>query len=210
MTIKELRGRYNALLRFFRIGQAEGVMMKLPSKKCSICILWPLFAVTAAANWFGGSTQAFGQANGCVLISDDRNPLDKILRCGEGLSIRSTPNARYHLTDQDGSQTPAAARLDSGALMIEFTPGKHRRNFQILTPQAIAAVRGTKWVVEVISGRTSTLVLSGTVEVARRRGARGAVLQAGEGIDVSAGSGPLVVKRWAKRRVDALLARFNQ
>jgi hypothetical protein len=94
--------------------------------------------------------------------------------------------------------------------MIEFTPSEGRRKFQILTPHAIAAVRGTRWAVEVEPERTSTLVISGTVQVTRPRGNRSAVLHAGEGADVSAGSDPITVKIWGKKRVDALLARFGQ
>ncbi len=42
------------------------------------------------------------QTNGCVLIPDDHNPSEKMLRCGENLTIRSAPNTRYRLTDQQG------------------------------------------------------------------------------------------------------------
>jgi hypothetical protein len=114
------------------------------------------------------------------------------------------------VTNKDGREPPDGARLDSGALMIEFMPRARLKNFQILTPHAIAAVRGTKWAVEVVPDRTSTLVISGTVEVMRPRGTRAALLHAGEGADVSAGAGRIVVKRWARERVDALLARFGQ
>jgi hypothetical protein len=40
---------------------------------------------------------------------------------------------------------------------------KRRQEFQLLTPQVIAAVRGTKWAMEVTPGQTSTLVLLGQV-----------------------------------------------
>ena len=52
-------------------------------------------------------------------------------------------------------------------LMVEFKPSASRRNFQILTPHAVAAVRGTTWAVEVNSDQTSTLVILGFVEVTR-------------------------------------------
>jgi len=87
-----------------------------------------------------------------------------------------------------------------------------------MTPQAIAAVRGTRWVVEVTKQRTSTLVLAGAVE-ARRPAAATSALRPGEGVDVAAGNGPtdsargparLVAGRWAQMRVDALLARFGR
>ena len=80
-------------------------------------------------------------------------------------------------------------------------------------------MRGTRWVVEVTKQRTSTLVLTGAVEVRRPAAATSALLRPGEGVDVAAESGPtdsgrgpatLVARRWAQKRVDALLARFGQ
>jgi hypothetical protein len=151
-----------------------------------------------------------GQSFGCVLVPDERNPSEKILRCGSNLTIRSAPNTAYRLTNPDKRRQPDGARLDSGALLIEFTPNEGHRDFRILTPHAITAVRGTRWAVEVGPRQTSTLVLSGAVGVARRNGWSGVVLGAGEGVDVSAGPGPIVVKRWAQQRIDALMARFGR
>jgi hypothetical protein len=163
-------------------------------------------------------TFVLGQSGGCVLVPDGRNPSEKILRCGSNLTIRSAPNTAYHLTSPDDRRQPGGARLDSGALLIEFTPSEGQRDFRILTPQAITAVRGTRCAVEVGRSQTSTLVLSGSVEVTRRNSRRGAapgardsaVLGAGEGVDVAAGTGPIVAKRWAQTRIDALMARFGQ
>ena len=152
-----------------------------------------------------------------MLIPDDRNPSEKILRCGSNLTIRSAPNTRYRLTSPDNRRQPGGARLDSGALLIEFAPNGGQRDFRILTPHAITAVRGTRWAVEVGPSQTSTFVIFGSVEVTQRsrRGAapgarESAVLGAGEGVDVSPGAGPIVVKRWAQKRIDALMARFGQ
>jgi ferric-dicitrate binding protein FerR (iron transport regulator) len=101
-------------------------------------------------------------------------------------------------------------QLDDGAVMVKFVPSYWRRTFQILTPNAVAAVRGTKWVVEAAPGRTSVLVLTGKVKVSRLGAKRGVFLRHGQGTDVKDGSAPLVVKRWAEPRVRALMARFGQ
>ena len=53
-------------------------------------------------------------------------------------------------------------------------------------------------------------MILGFVEVMRPDAQGGALLRAGQGSDVSPGTGPVTVKRWAKKRVDALLARFGQ
>ena len=168
-----------------------------------------LVAAMAGALWLSASAQGFAQPAGCTLIADDRNPTEKILRCGDTLTIRSAANTRYRLTGQKGQEAPTGVRLDSGALMIEFTPNERQKNFQILTPHAIAAVRGTRWAVEVERGQTSTLVLSGAVAVSSPR-ARGVLLTPGEGADVTAATRTIEVKRWGQKRVDALLARFGQ
>jgi FecR protein len=147
---------------------------------------------------------------GCALTSAERNPSEKVLRCGDHLTIRIAPNTRYRLTKQDRGDDPKGAELDFGALMIEFKPSPSWRNFQILTPHAIAAVRGTTWAVEIDDDWTATLVVLGFVEVRRPNATEGVVLRAGQGTDVTAGTRPIIVKRWAKPRVDALLARFGR
>jgi ferric-dicitrate binding protein FerR (iron transport regulator) len=76
-----------------------------------------------------------------------------------------------------------------------------------MTPQAIAAVRGTKWAVDAAEGKTSVFVVNGQVSVARRVGSNRVVLGPGEGVDVEA-TGDLTVKRWPPARVAALLARL--
>jgi hypothetical protein len=177
-----------------------------------------MIAAVPLSIWLCTPASVLGQSGGCVLVPDGRNPSEKILRCGSNLTIRSAPNTAYRLTNSDNRRLPGGARLDSGALLIEFTPNEGQRDFRILTPQAITAVRGTRWAVEVGPSQTSTLVISGSVEVMRRNSRRGAapgeresaVLGAGEGVDVSAGTGPIVVKRWAQKRIDALMARFGQ
>ena len=78
-----------------------------------------------------------------------------------------------------------------------------------MTPQAIAAVRGTKWAVDAEGGKTSVFVVDGRVNVARARGRGRVDLGPGEGVDVEA-SGELVVKRWPPARVAALMARLGQ
>jgi len=184
--------------------------MKSLSEKAPKSFSRLMIAAVTLSIWLCTPASVLGQSSGCVLVPDDRNPSEKILRCGSNLTIRSAPGTRYRLTGPDNQRQPSGVRLDSGALLIEFTPSEGRRDFRILTPHAITAVRGTRWAVEVGPSQTSTLVISGSVEVMRRHSRRGAVLGAGEGVDVSAGTGPLMVKRWAQKRIDALMARFGQ
>ncbi len=159
--------------------------------------------------WLTATAPAFAQSGECRLVADDRNPSEKIMRCGDNLVVREAPGTRYHPVDQQEKEQPKALRLDAGALMIEFHPSDTRKNLQILTPHAIAAVRGTKWVVDVGPARTSTLVISGEVAVGRPHAAPSVVLKPGEGADISPGTGAITAKRWPRKRVRALLARFG-
>jgi hypothetical protein len=145
-----------------------------------------------------------------VLIPDKRSPDDRILRCGTTLTVQPAPGTAYRPLDGGSNGPPAKVQLDSGALFIEFHPAGKRRNFQILTPQAIASVRGTTWAMEVKPGQSSTLVLSGVVRVTRANGPAAVVLRSGQGVDVTDADGPLQVKRWAPERVKALLGRFGR
>lgn len=193
-----------------RGAEMGAVAMTGPRDMTSKLFSCSLIALTALTALLAVAATASAQSAGCNLVEDTRNPKVKILRCGNGLTMRAAPDTRYELTDQTGDQPPGGARLDSGALIIEFTPTDTGRKFQILTPHAIAAVRGTTWAVEVVPDRSSTLVLTGTVEVKRPRGGQVVVLHAGDGVDVSASGGRLAVKQWKKRRINALLARFGQ
>ena len=153
---------------------------------------------------------AGAQTSACELVPDAQNPPEKILRCGRTLAVRTAHDTFYHPVDQNGTEQPNAVELDGGALMVEFHPSKRHPSFQIRTPYAIAAVRGTKWVVDVGSEKASTFVIAGRVAVSRPSGGQTVLLRAGDGADVSPDSGPIVVKRWPAPRVRALLARFGQ
>jgi hypothetical protein len=154
-----------------------------------------------AASWAGGV---------CSLSPSAHIPSEKVLHCGESLTVQPAPGTRYRMITKPGHPFPAGARLDDGALLIEFHPTAQDGDFQILTPLAIAAVRGTKWAMEVSRGKTSTLVLNGAVAVTSRRLNQYVILTAGQGVDIAEGDTSLVQKQWGQARVRALLARFGQ
>ncbi len=159
------------------------------------------------------------QTSACTLTPDKRNPNDKILRCGTELTITPAPGTVYKPGPAAADGLPASVQLDSGALLIEFNP-KRRREFQILTPQAIASVRGTKWAMDVTSIQTSTLVLNGEVAVTRKNETDNVLVGPGEGVDVATPPGaprsvspyrpePIAVRQWGPARVKELLDRFS-
>jgi ferric-dicitrate binding protein FerR (iron transport regulator) len=132
------------------------------------------------------------------------------LQCEGGVTIVAENGAQYVVGDANRDGRIDSVELSSKALLLDVERKSGGRKFQVNTPQAIAAVRGTRWAVDVAEGKTSVFVVHGRVNVGRRSGTdRQVVLGPGEGVDVEA-SAPLVVKRWAPARVSALMARLGQ
>ena len=161
--------------------------------------------VTAIAG--PGSARAAGA---CALVPNDRMPSEKILQCGETLTVRPAQGARYQPLFKKGDPLPVGIRLNEGALLIEYHPASPQEKFQILTPLAIAAVRGTKWAMDVTKAQTSTLVLNGAVAVTNRRLNQFVVLTEGQGVDITPTDTSVVQKTWGEARVRALLSRFGE
>ena len=95
-------------------------------------------------------------------------------------------------------------------MLIDLPRHDNATGFEVITPQAIAAVRGTRWAVDVEPGKTSVFVVRGRVGVQRPASDATVVLGPGEGVDVEADGARLTVKRWPAKRVAALLARLGQ
>jgi FecR protein len=161
----------------------------------------------AAAIGGPGSAHAAGV---CALVPNERAPTEKILQCGQTLTVHPAPGARYRPLYKKGDPLPVGIRLDDGALLIEFQRSMGREDFQILTPLAIAAVRGTKWAVDVAKARTSVLVLDGAVGVTNRRLNQYVIVTEGEGVDITPTDTSTVQKTWGYARVRALLSRFGE
>jgi hypothetical protein len=130
--------------------------------------------------------------------------------CDNGITIVAENGARFELKDANRDGHIDSVELSSKALLVEVPKKPGGNPFKVLTPQAIAAVRGTKWAVDVAEPQTSVFVANGRVGVTRGTArARGVVIGPGEGVDVEA-TGPLTVKKWGQPRVDALMARLGQ
>jgi ferric-dicitrate binding protein FerR (iron transport regulator) len=163
-------------------------------------------AAAALAGALVASSAASAQSSACT-ITTYTDPPREVLRCGAGLSITAERGSDYRLIDRDRDGRPEGAELRARGLLIESAPRKG--GFQILTPHAIASVRGTIWAADVGPARTSVFVREGSVAVRRRATPEAATLRAGDGIDVES-AGPLQVKRWSAERAAHLLARFGR
>jgi FecR protein len=165
------------------------------------------FAIFASLFLATGVATAQPANMGCSPDNPANGP--QTLRCEGGVTIVAENGTRYTLLDRDGNGRVDSVELSSKALLLEVPKKTGGNHFEVVTPQAIAAVRGTKWAVDAAEGKTSVFVVNGRVNVARRAGANRVVLGPGEGVDVEA-TGVLTVKRWPPARVAALLARLAQ
>lgn len=132
------------------------------------------------------------------------------LRCRGEVVIVSEAGAAFSTRDRNGDGVIDAVELRSKALLVDVPAQKPGRRFEVVTPQAIAAVRGTRWAVDAAADKTSVFVVNGRVGVRRPAGPARVVLAPGEGVDVDGSNQPLTVRRWPQPRVDALLLRLGQ
>lgn len=177
------------------------IMMANKLSAAAIAVITLMFSMPVASAQSGGA--------GCSL-SQVAGTSRHILRCQKGLTINIEAGTRFTLIDRDKDGNADAVGLRSKALLLETPAGKTGNGFQVVTPQAIAAVRGTKWAVDVQNNRTSVFVVRGRVAVRRPEAKAAVFLGPGEGVDVEAGKGALTVRRWPAKRVSALLARFGE
>ncbi|MDE1996345.1 MAG: FecR domain-containing protein [Rhizobiaceae bacterium] len=152
---------------------------------------------------------ALAQSTGCSLrpaVSAQRQTLN----CEPGLSITIERGASYQLADRNRDGHVDSVKLNSKAVLVDVDSNRVKDGFEVVTPQAIAAVRGTRWAVDAQRNKTDVLVLRGRVGVNRVNARTGVTLGAGEGVDVDNGRGPLRVNRWQQPRITALMARLGQ
>ncbi|WP_298837930.1 FecR family protein [uncultured Roseobacter sp.] len=136
------------------------------------------------------------------------DPPRQAFTCSPGFVMEREPSAAITIKERPGDAPPRAIELQNGAILINVVPGS--RATQIRTPEAIAAVRGTVYIVDARAGETSVFVLEGEVTVTRPGDSSVfARVNAGEGADVSKDSG-IVVSRWPQDRAVALRARFGR
>lgn len=160
-----------------------------------------MFSMPVASAQSGGS--------GCSL-NEVAGTSRQILRCLKGLTITVETGARFTLVDRDKDGNADQVQVRRKALLLEAPKGIAKTGFQVVTPQAIAAVRGTVWVVDVQKNRTTVFVVRGLVAVRRPAAKKSVFLGPGEGVEVGEGAGSLTAKRWPAARISALLARFGR
>jgi ferric-dicitrate binding protein FerR (iron transport regulator) len=152
---------------------------------------------------------AAAQTSGTGCSTVTQTSAAQTFQCQGGITIVAENGARYSLKDRNHDGRIDSVELSSKALLLDVPKQPRVKTFEVTTPQAIAAVRGTKWAVDAAEDKTSVFVARGRVAVGRNGGGPRVVLGPGEGVDVEP-TGPLIVKRWAPARVAALMARLGQ
>jgi ferric-dicitrate binding protein FerR (iron transport regulator) len=138
--------------------------------------------------------------------SQRADPPRTVYECQNGLVLEV--EAAAALTEQALSGAgPASITLSEGGMLVGAPEPSHP--LQILTPHAVASVRGTTFVVDVDPDATGVFTVEGAVTVARSDGRDEVLLGPGEGVDV-APDDPLEVRSWPEERVTPLLARFGR
>jgi hypothetical protein len=130
----------------------------------------------------------------------------------DGTIISVGENSRVRIAEYEKSAGNTKARLSlvSGALRSLVTKVTPAGKFEIETETAIAAVRGTDWVIEVTSAQTSVAVVEGAVGVSGREGQAQATVvldTPGQGTDVRRGAAPTPAVKWGAQRFADTLGR---
>src|SRR5215510_9182114 len=102
-----------------------------------------LALATCAAIFLAGVDAASAQQamKGCS--SDHLPNAAQVLRCG-GATIVAEDGAKFKLQDRDKDGSVDVVDLQSKAVLVDAGKQRGRNRFEVTTPQAIAAVRGTK------------------------------------------------------------------
>jgi len=163
----------------------------------TICaLLMSLAAQPLAAQTLSGCTR-----------TELQNPARSVYQCAGGVTLEAEAATALGIVEREADDRPTDVEVTSDGLYIEVAPGSGP--FQIKTPHAIAAVRGTVYVVDVTSTMTAVFVREGEVSVSRADGSDTVLLTPGLGVDVSPGEA-LETRQWPQTRVDALLDRFGR
>lgn len=152
------------------------------------------------------STALMAQVPANCAITERTSPPRQVLECPGGLVVDIEAAAQLGLIP-GGQGSIARITLQRGAIFVEADPDGTKPIIE--TPHAIAAVRGTIYVIDAQAERTSVFVQRGVVKVSNRASSSTATLRAGQGVDVTPGAA-IKVNTWGAARIDALLARFGR
>jgi len=167
---------------------------------------YAIFAICSLITSMAAQPLAAQTLSGCSK-TDLQDPPRSVYQCAGGITLEAEAATALGIVEQQPNDRPTDVEVSTDGLYIEVTPGSGP--FQIQTPHAIAAVRGTVYIVDVTDGMTAVFVREGEVSVARTDGTDAVLLTPGLGVEVAPGE-PLETRRWPAQRVDNLLSRFGR
>ena len=159
-----------------------------------------------------GSLQPL-RANAAVRSGDaivsDRGKAKIALHDGSVISVGEHARVWIRRYEHKAGNVKAQLALVSGALRLLVAKVAPDGNFEVESETAVAAVRGTEWLMEATPEQTSVALMSGSVAVSARgrRDATVVLQSAGEGTDVRRGAAPTPPVTWGARRFADVLAR---
>src|SRR5262245_7722816 len=124
----------------------------------------------ALTSLFLACAQAVSQPAGPGCTSSPSPNATQTIRCDNGITIVAESGARFELKDNNRDGHIDTIELSNKALLVEVPKKPGGNRFKVQTPQAIAAVRGTRWAVDASDGKTAVFVADGRVAVSRRAG----------------------------------------
>ena len=177
-------------------------------------IVGSVLAVRGAVFWDAGSGQQPLKVNAPVRLGDTIVSVagKAKIALDDGTIISVGENSRLRVADYDNAPNNLKTRIGliSGAIRLLVAKVTPAGKFEVETETAVAAVRGTDWVIEATSEQTAVAIVSGVVAVSGRDGQSqsSVVLDApGQGTDVRRGSAPTPVAQWGAQRFTNTLAR---
>jgi hypothetical protein len=128
----------------------------------------------------------------------------------DGTVISVGENSRVRVTSFETPVHRTRVNLISGALRLFVARVTPAGRFEVETETAIAAVRGTDWVMEAVPDNTAVALVEGAVAVTNRGAAAPTTVvldRQGQGTDVRRDSVPTPPAQWGAQRYAATLAR---
>lgn len=195
-----------------------------------LCV-WPLWALAQQPARVGHVVALQGQATVQHVASTTAEPLRLQQPVFQGDVVQTGAVSKLKLALLDGTELSLAAsssmtltklattpQASTSSSLVKVTKGIFRAvmptvtppsNFEIHTPTAVAAVRGTRWLGEVKpqAQGTAIVVLEGQVAIkqANPRIPGEVVLQPGEGTEVVGQRPPTAPKAWKPARINRLV-----
>lgn len=161
-------------------------------------------ASSLGAAYLSRSDGNIGAAKGVTVLLDDTALTGEAARLdlllGHATRLRLGANASLKI-DKFVAGRDAKLTLDSGPLVVERGKGAEPV-FEVKTPYALLAARGTEFFAGPSKGVFGVFVKSGLLDVKTLHGS--VRLKAGEGTDFAIrGDPPSPVKKWGRPRVEA-------